>query len=240
MRKSYIIALSVLLVLCSSAQVFGAGEIYYTDDNGQVSHAITDGTGIELLVSTGSGWLNGIVLNGDATKMYWTDYNNGKIQRANVDGSNVEDVIAGVGLVHPQGIAFDPVDNKLYWTSDESVAYASDGKIWRANVDGSSIEELVTGLRYSEGIAIAHSQGKMYWTQIMPAKIRRANLDGSAVEDIAIVPDYPYGIALDPAAGKMYWTDLSLDQIFRAARFVDLEEHVQFGPKTPRPGIGRA
>ena len=39
-------------------------------------------------------------------KMYWTDFGTGKIQRANLDGSQVEDLIT-TGLRNPNGIALD-------------------------------------------------------------------------------------------------------------------------------------
>ena len=37
-------------------------------------------------------------------KMYWTDWGTDKIQRANLDGTGVEDVVT-TGLVDPWGIA---------------------------------------------------------------------------------------------------------------------------------------
>ena len=41
----------------------------------------------------------------EAAKMYWTDWHAGKIHRANLDGTNVEDIITG--LSGPQYIALD-------------------------------------------------------------------------------------------------------------------------------------
>ena len=41
-----------------------------------------------------------------AGKMYWTDMNTDTIQRASLDGSNVEDLVAS-GLDNPKGIALD-------------------------------------------------------------------------------------------------------------------------------------
>ena len=41
-----------------------------------------------------------------ADKMYWTDYGTLKIQRASLDGSNVEDLVTS-GLACPGGIALD-------------------------------------------------------------------------------------------------------------------------------------
>jgi sugar lactone lactonase YvrE len=142
-------------------------------------------------------------------KIYWTDEGTNKIQRANLDGSSVEDLVTG--LVVPVGIALDLAAGKMYWTEFGS------HKIQRANLDGSSVEELITGLSFPFGIALDPAAGKMYWTNAGSAKIQRANLDGSSVEDLVTTGLItPRGIALDIAAGKMYWTDTGTDKIQRA------------------------
>ena len=41
-----------------------------------------------------------------ASKIYWTDAGTGKIQRANLDGTSVEDLVT-TGLSDPVGIALD-------------------------------------------------------------------------------------------------------------------------------------
>ena len=82
--------------------------------------------------------------------MYWTDYGFNKIQRANLDGSNVEDLIAtGQGMGSPYDIALDGAHGKMYWTDGGT------DKIQRANLDGSNREDLVTtGLSNPFGIAL--------------------------------------------------------------------------------------
>ena len=133
-------------------------------------------------------------------KIYWTDQDTGKIQRANLDGSNVEDLITG--LVVPDGIALDGGRGKMYWTQ-----WGMDtGKIQRANLDGSNVEDLITGLERPSGIALDVGRGKMYWTDAGTDKIQRANLDGSNVEDLITSGISPTRIALDVERGKMYWT----------------------------------
>ena len=42
----------------------------------------------------------------EATKMYWIDANTDKIQRSNLDGSSVEDLVT-TGLSYPDSIALD-------------------------------------------------------------------------------------------------------------------------------------
>ena len=152
-----------------------------------------------------------LVVDTDSPPIYWTDYDADKIQRVNLDGSNVQDLVTS-GLKAPWGIALDVVGGKMYWTDRDT------DKIQRANLDGSNVEDLITrGLSDPVGITLDVAGGKMYWANDSPAKIQRANLDGSNVQDLVTrgLSD-PGGIALDVANGKMYWIDYDTKKIQRA------------------------
>ncbi|MBC8232096.1 T9SS type A sorting domain-containing protein [bacterium] len=111
-------------------------------------------------------------------KIYWTNLDT--IKRANLDGSDVEDVVTG--LSNARGMDLDVGRGKIYW-ADESTS-----KIQRANLDGSNVEDVVvTGLSIPQGLAIDVYNGKVYWTDTFD-NISRANLDGSDVEDLATFP----------------------------------------------------
>ena len=144
-------------------------------------------------------------------KMYWADDTTNKIQRANLDGSRLEDLVT-TGLQAPSSLALDPDGGKIYWTDWET------DKIQRANLDGSQVEDLVTtGLPEPNGLALDTVGGKMYWVDRVTGKIQRANLDGSGVEDLVTTGvGSPFDLALDPAGGKMYWTARVTNKIQRA------------------------
>ncbi len=111
-------------------------------------------------------------------KMYWTDLGIDKIQRANLDGAGVEDLVTK-GLSAPWGIALDVTGRRMYWTD------AGTGKIQRAKLDGTGVQDLITtGLTHPGEIALDVSGGKMYWTDSATGKIQWANLDGTGVEDL--------------------------------------------------------
>ena len=146
-------------------------------------------------------------------QMYWTDWGTETIQRANLDGSNVEILVSGV---NSSGLALDVAEGKMY--------YSTRGKIQRANLDGSNVETLVTGVN-SSGLALDVTEGKIYWTERSEHRIRRADLNGSNIEILAgghgqsravLRVSAPYGFALDTAWNKMYWTDISTETIQRA------------------------
>jgi DNA-binding beta-propeller fold protein YncE len=164
-----------------------------------------------------------------AQRIYWTDSGCDRIQRSELDGSNVEDLVV-TGLASPQGIALDAAGGKIYWVD------AFNDTIQRANLDGSQVEDLVyTGLSAPRDIAINVAVGKMYWTDSGTDKIQRANLDGTNVQDvISIGLLEPWGIAIDPA-GKIYWTDAGTCKIQRAdLDGTDIEDLVTTGLANPR------
>ena len=143
-------------------------------------------------------------------ELYWTDLSEDKIQRADLDGSNVEDLVTS-GLDAPVGLALDVSAGKMYWTEWER------NKIRRANLDGSGIEDLITSGSVPVWLALDVAGGKLYWTDWGTDRIQRANLDGSNVEDLVTTGlNSPAGLVLDVPGGKMYWTDSSEDKIQRA------------------------
>ena len=140
----------------------------------------------------------------DLPQIYWTDDGSQKIQRSNLDGTNVQDLVTtGLGL--PGGIALDMANGKMYWTD------WSRSKIQRANLDGTNVEDLITtGLNRPWDIALNVADGKMYWVMGSiggdDGEIRRANLDGTNVQTLVTGLHEPNYITLDVAGGKMYWT----------------------------------
>ena len=140
--------------------------------------------------------------------MYWADANPDKIQRANLDGSNIKDLLPG--LESPVGIALDVTGGKMYWTDRDA------GVVQRTNLDGSNTETLITGLETPIGIALNVDEGKIYWTDRGAGVVQRANLDGSNVETLITGVRGSEGIALDVAGGKMYWTNAVSYKIQRA------------------------
>jgi uncharacterized protein YjbI with pentapeptide repeats len=168
--------------------------------------------------SSGTSYVKGRVLSltriSAARRLYWSDAGAGKIQRSNLDGTGIQDVVAG--LLSPGFLALDSVGSNMFWTDLDTQ------KIQRANLNGSNITDVLgTGsLTVPIGIALDLAGGKIYWTLVVGStsdKIQRANLNGSMIEDLVTIGlDNPVAIALDVAQEKMYWTDTKMKKIQRA------------------------
>ena len=89
-------------------------------------------------------------LDGLRGKMYWTDIGSSKIQRANLDGSELENLLTSPVVFTPVGIALDLAECHIYWTEST----LADFMILRADLDGSNVELLVTDLVSPSGIAL--------------------------------------------------------------------------------------
>ena len=170
-------------------------------------------------------------IEGRLLKMYWTSVGGMKIQRANLDGTNIEDIVNGrnmVPWVTPLSIALDADGGKMYWTN---VSNPRKQKIRRANLDGSNIEDLVTGLTSVSDIALDVEGGKIYWAN---GYIWRANLDGTNIELIIEEWGRARYFALDVEGGKIYWTTQGSfrERIWRAN--LDGSDRESFTPHSER------
>ncbi len=134
-------------------------------------------------------------------KLYWGDVGHDKIRRANLDGSDIEELVT-TGLLAVGSIVVEPTLGKMFW-ADWGTA-----NIRSANLDGSNVQVILGGLAGPYGIAVDPFAGKIYWSEFSTPKIRRANLDGTAIEDLVTTGlQHPNGVALDIANGHVYWTD---------------------------------
>jgi len=196
---------------------------------GRLFSANPDGSDKQVLV-TGARTPDGIAVHPDAGHVYWTNmgipaFNDGSIERADLDGGN-RVTIVGPGDTHtPKQLHLDAAGGKLYWGDREGM------RVMRCDLDGSNLETLVqTGsgdfdrrdqTRWCVGVAIDPAAGHLYWTQKGPdnaglGKLLRAGIDlpegrdASDRADIEVLfeglPE-PIDLELDPIRRTLYWTD---------------------------------
>ncbi len=172
-------------------------KIYWTSTNlisgPKIGCADMDGQNPEILIDFGPGSSNtshSISLDAAAGKMYWTNFGEGKIQRADMlAGAVPEDIVSG--LDGPSGIAVDADSGIIFWTE------MNGGQIKSADLDGTNITLLVSGLSYPNYISVNRSLNRMAWTEMGSGKVKSAGLDGSDMLDYAVNALAPAGIVIE-------------------------------------------
>jgi hypothetical protein len=224
-------AAATALTLLAQSSEPATPRLFFLDvRGGRIVSANADGSDVKTLVTGLRGTPDGIVVDAEAGYMYWTHMgaasaDDGYIQRAKRDGSELTKIVPDGGTFTPKQLKLDARHRKLYWADREGM------RIMRANVDGSQVETLIeTGhgdgdranqANWCVGIALDVGRGKVYWTQKggnppNTGSIRRANLDvpkgldAAHRTDVEILVDglpEPIDLDLDLRARTMYWTD---------------------------------
>uniref|UniRef100_A0A8C2K8U2 Low density lipoprotein receptor-related protein 4 n=1 Tax=Cyprinus carpio TaxID=7962 RepID=A0A8C2K8U2_CYPCA len=163
------------------------------------------------MISLDIPYFNTIAIGVDAVegKVYWSDSTLKKISRANINGSEYEDIISA-GLMTTDGLAVDSVGRKIYWTDTGT------NRIEVANLNGSMRKVLVwQNLDSPRAIALFHEMGYMYWTDWGEhAKLERSSMDGS--DRVVLINNnlgWPNGLAVDRAGSQLLWADAHTERI---------------------------
>jgi DNA-binding beta-propeller fold protein YncE len=208
------------------------GRLFFLDlAAGRVLSSNPDGSDLKTIVSEGRKLPDGIVVDVAAGHIYWTNMgnpiaNDGSIDRADLDGHNITNIVAPGGIFTPKQLQLDSKNRKLYWSDREGM------RVMRANLDGSNIETLVDTSegsarpgkdqrKWCVGIAVDTDRSKFYWTQkgndnAGEGRIFRANLElpegqtPASRKDIEVLYEglpEPIDLDLDLDNRVIYWTD---------------------------------
>jgi DNA-binding beta-propeller fold protein YncE len=152
---------------------------------------------------------------GAADRIYWTSFDSGTIQWANLDGSGgIHELNPGAATISPDGYglggAIDPIQGRYYWANQQQ------GRIDWASLDGSGGGDLATGsatIKGPSGVSVDPVGRRVYWANQSEGSISFANLDGSGGANLntgtASVED-PIATTVFPAAGRIYWTNFGI------------------------------
>lgn len=164
------------------------GKVYWVDDAGNVSRANLDGSSPEIgLVNIPAGQMRAISLDVENNKMYFYEVNIEILYVANLDGSNVTQLITGA---YGYGVLVDTVNDKLYYDDQNA------NKLYQCNLDGSGKVAIDSDGTRVYGMAIDHAENKIYWSGRDNGKLFRANLDGTNPETLKSGLASARGIAL--------------------------------------------
>jgi DNA-binding beta-propeller fold protein YncE len=208
------------------------GRLYFLDlAAGRVLTSNPDGSDLKTIVSEGRKLPDGIVVDVAGGHIYWTNMgnpsaNDGSIERADLEGRNITNIVPTGSTFTPKQLQLDKKNGKLYWSDREGM------RVMRCDLDGSHVETLVDTsqgesrpgkdqTKWCVGMAVDVNSGKLYWTQkgndnAGQGRIFRAGLEipkgqtPANRKDIEVLYDNlpePIDLDLDLGNRLIYWTD---------------------------------
>ncbi|XP_078343000.1 uncharacterized protein LOC144628755 [Oculina patagonica] len=138
--------------------------------------------------------------------IFWSDFIERNIKRANIDGTNVTE-LHNIGDCF--GLAVEWGSSQLYWTDEVR------DTISVSDLEGNNTHILISSsLDNPRGIALDPHSGLMFWTDFGHEKIERATLLGT--QRVTIVTSnlsWPFSIDLDRRNRLVFWVDGKLDRV---------------------------
>jgi len=139
-------------------------------------------TGREDVIVTGLASPVDVAL--DSHQIFWSDVGVGRVQRASLEGDDVQFLNMSWLVMNTYGMAVDSDLGKLYMAdyvktgkfTGKSTDYS--GRIRRANLDGTGAEDLVSerGMSMPYGVAVDAERNQVYWTDRKAGRIQRLTL----------------------------------------------------------------
>nr|XP_039251753.1 low-density lipoprotein receptor-related protein 2-like [Styela clava] len=185
----------------------------------------------EIIVSNPS-YAVGIDYHYEKGKLFWADQAENKIRSANMDGTNVRDVI-NTGIKDPEQIAVDWIANNIYIveTSVERIEVCDFEGKHRTGV-------ITTGLKSPRGLALDPTVGYMFfsdWDYANP-RLERAHMDGrSRVTLVDKQIQWANGITVDFILQRVYWVDGHFDFIDTIDYYGKDRRTIVSGHNSPHP-----
>lgn len=151
----------------------------------------------------------------------WTEISLPAIRCSEIDprhkGKVDKEIIVDKGLIKPEGLACDWVNDNIYWTDTETkrIEVSSMPKKGR-KMDRNVL--IYNDLNQPRAIAVAPYDGLMFWTDWGSEypKIERASMDGNPNSRKIVVDKnlhWPNGLTLDYENKKLYWIDANMKYI---------------------------
>ena len=158
---------------------------------GTVLQANLDGSELEPLVS-------GLISVGDVlvhdNRLYWSDPRARKIQSANRDGSDVQEIGAAEWEDSPQDLGIDSARGLIYWSEAASIYKANLGRLGKERI-------IIEESRWINDFAVDEDEERIYW---VGSGLWRMDAQGSNRELVHSGGGEEYSVAVGP--DRVYWS----------------------------------
>lgn len=146
--------------------------------------------------------------------LYFMEYGASLIKKIPLAPGSVVTQVANIAGKNGLGVAYDAVNDKIFYGSDQGGA---NGSIIRMDIDGTNVTTLVPGVQEPYSVALNPTAQKIYWTSYGTG-ISMSNYDGSNVMTnvITIADAELTGVAYSAKTNRIYFYDFYNEDLYTA------------------------
>jgi hypothetical protein len=142
----------------------------------------------------------------DATNLYWTDANAGKLMKMPLGGTVATPL--ATGLYNAGGLAVDATN--VYWVGENPGSGV--GEVYKIAIGGGNPTTLASTGQFPQYLAI--DAASVYWTDAAAGTVDKVALAGGAVTPLATGQGSPRGIAV--SAANVFWVNWNDGSVMKA------------------------
>lgn len=171
----------------------------YIGDTGfnNIRRIHADGTNVEEIVEIDTA--RELEINPYSDKLWFIDNDNGEISRCDLDGTNIEVMVAG--LTSPNSIFLDHENDRIIYSS------LGTNQIFVANMDGSNPTVIMDGDGAPSHVELECGTNHIYWADYENGRIVKTLDDGSDSEYFLTGLQQPKDLEIDKVNGWVYWIE---------------------------------
>lgn len=161
---------------------------------------------------SGAQEVGAIAIDNAGGKMYWTDIGLHRVRRANLDGSELEDLVIAASNVEPQLIALDVPNGKVYWWGLNPFTGLN-----RCNLDGSDQQLIATNAELGTNMLdldVDSATGSIYFGHT--TGIRKVQPGAPAIVTDVLTGGYVSSLDIDESTNRIYWSQSGI-AIYRSS-----------------------
>jgi PKD repeat protein len=146
--------------------------------------------------------------------LFFMEYGASLIKKIPLAPGSVVTQVANIAGKNGLGVAYDAVNDKLFYGSDQGGA---NGAIIRMDIDGTNVTTLVSGAQEPYSVALNPTAKKIYWTRYGEG-VSMSNYDGTNVStNVITVADAELtGIAYSAKTNRIYFYDFNSEDMYVA------------------------
>ncbi len=173
-------------------------DLYWAEDYQVLrsDHALSRPT---VLITEQDYRLTAFALDVENRKIYWSLLVGGRIKKANLDGSGIEDL--GVSNALAEGFLLDPQNQRLYWTERFL------RRIRSVRTDGTDLRTVAELNHNPGGLVLDTQAGMLYWDNDLFRDIWRMTLDGRDQQLFHDSHGEITGMGFASGDGILFWSE---------------------------------